>query len=633
MPINRCPFIKLNVLVILGLAGCAPTRQVAVDYPTAESSDANAQQTTKSHPFQALPNFSIIDGDDYYVRLVSEFETKGENALKKGCESLAPSFKKNDLSSALIFNVRNSRLKFNNDVAGYSYQASTGNCNYKFDAKKLNLTPWMRLDLGRETLVDYSVLSSANSDVDVASVVNKVTAASSLLAFTGVGMGVAVIGQFAGQWYKNTQQASAPTSIPAANNSTESHSLPPFVKYANNSGTLSETVFKVYVVAEGGMNILSSETKPYGELRLYPELTASLLFKTKADGLPDASDLSFSEISYTPVKSATGEINLQKLIEQSQHPDKPNLKPDWNNYDDVQSNCRKLKLVMKDLGFNKFDRNAYLYYFLINNNDWKNYNISAQKVQNEEISTNTLQKYRSNNFGNCLATDDYVVMKALGLPVNTGSDWAQMGDTSQKKEQFFAPLKAIERQLVAVLKNPNKSEMENQIYPLIATATKGEGTVLLQNRLGEFGLEKLLQPEAAAVTPTTTSSLTVAASTPIATPSPIPTISPIPGEGLVIGAHQLIQVFSGMAINELSCARIIPEQLGKQAANTGIMLFTTQPGSLRAKGGAMELEYANGKINRIAFQSPTYRDFEQNVLDHPELGGCRIDPAFFTKLR
>ena len=632
MSIRYNPSLKFSLLTCVVLAGCTQTRQLAVDYPTGESNDPNSVQSTKAHQFQALPGFQSIDGDDYYVRLISEFDFMGDNVLKSGCDSITPSFKKSDLSSALIFNVRNNILKFNNEAVGYSYQATTGKCNFKFDTKKLNLTPWMRLDSGKETLVDYSVYSSANSDVDVAGLVNKATAASSLLAFTGVGMGVAVLGQFAGQWLNNNQQAqTAPTPTPSANHSKESHSLPAIVRYSDKNGTLNETVFKVYAVAEGGINILSSDTKPLGELRIHPELTPSLLLKTKADGIPDARDLSLSEISYTPVKSATGEINLQQLIEQSKHPEKPNLKPDWNSYEDVQSNCRKLKLVMKDLGFNKFDRNAYIYYFLANNSDWKNYNIAAQKVQSNNINAKTLQNYRSKNFDNCLAVDDYTVMKAMGLPVNTESDWTQMGDTSQKKEQFFMPLRSIERQLLAVLKNPNKAEMESQIFPLLNTAKNGDGTVLLQNHLGDFGLEKLLQPTPTIVpvpaTPTGKDAPVVTA------PTVAPAPTPIPGVGLIINAHQLVQVFSGLGLSEISCTRVIPEQLDKPTGNVGILLFTTQAGSPRAKGGAMEFEFSAGKINRIAFQSPTYRDFEQDVIDHPEVGGCRIDPAFLTKLR
>jgi hypothetical protein len=633
------PFFKFSLLASAVLAGCTPTRQLAVDYPSFEASDEKSGQSTKARSFQALPGFQSIDGDDYYVQLISEFDFKGENVLKSGCDSLTPSFKKSDLSSALIFNVRNSALKFNNEAVGYSYQATTGKCNFKFDAKKNNLTPWMRLDSGKETLVEYSVYSSANSDVDVTGMVNKATAASSLLAFTGVGMGVAVLGQFAGQWLTNNQQAqTAITPTPAKNTSKESHSLPAIVRYSDKTGTLNETIFKVYAVAEGGINILSSDTKPLGELKIYPEITPSLLLKTKADGVPDARDLSLSEISYSPMKSATGDINLQQLIEQSKHPEKPNLKPDWNNYEDVQSNCRKLKLVMKDLGFNKFDRNAYIYYFLANNSDWKNYNITAQKVQSNNINSKTLENYRNKNFDSCLTGDDYTVMKVMGLPVNTESDWAQMGDTSQKKEQFFLPLKSIERQLVAVLKNTNKAEMGSQIYPLLNTAAKGDGSVLLQNHLGDFGLEKLLQP-ANTIAPVTIapiakeSSASDAKETPTVTTSAIAVALPtMPGEGLVINAQQLVQIFSGLAFNELSCARIIPEQLGKPAANVGIILFTTKEGSPRSKGGAMEFEFSNGKINRIAFQSPTYRDFEQDVIDHPEVGGCRIDPAFLTKM-
>jgi hypothetical protein len=363
---------------------------------------------------------------------------------------------------------------------------------------------------------------------------------------------------------------------------------------------------------------------------VFPELTSTLLLKTKTDGVPDARDLSLSELSSTPVKSSGGDINLEQLIVQSKHPEKPDLKPDWKNYEEVQSNCRKLKTLLKDLGFNKFDRNAYLYYFLTNNSDWKNYNTSAQRVQNEEIDSRTLQKYRNKNFGDCLNTGDFTVMKAMGLAVNTESDWMQIGDSSNKKEQFFEPLKAIERQLIPVLKSSNKAEMESQIFPLISTTSKGEGTVLLQNRLGEFGLEKLLMTESVpAAQPANNQNPSQPT---IPGPAPTMQIPSIPGAGLLITARQLVQVISGLMFNELSCARIVPEQIRAPSVNAGILLFTTKAESHRAKGGAMEFEFASGKITRIAFQSPTYRDFEQDLTNHPDTGGCRIDPALIAKL-
>jgi hypothetical protein len=314
----------------------------------------------------------------------------------------------------------------------------------------------------------------------------------------------------------------------------------------------------------------------------------------------------------------------------------------------VQANCRKLKVVMKDLGFNKFDRNAYAYYFLTNNSDWLNYNISGQKIQGRNINSKTLEQYQSKNFGACLTVDDYAAMKAMGLAVNTEADWVQMGEASNKKEQLFMPLKSIERQLIAVLKNPNKAEMESQLFPLLNTVSKGDGTVLLQNHLGEFGLGKLLQTDVAVqvATPATgldkkasqTSAVTangndkpVQEKPSLVTP-PAAAALTVPGAGLIVDAHQLTQVFSGLMINEISCARIIPEQANKPSANTGILLFTTKDGSPRAKGGAMEFEFSAGKINRIAFQSPSYRDFEQDVTDHQEVGGCRIDPALLAKL-
>jgi len=481
------------------------------------------------------------------------------------------------------------------------------------------------LDLGKETTIDYSFLSSANSDVDVTGLVNDVTATSNLLALTGVGMGVSVMGQFAGQWMKNNPQTITPVQT-ASKNSSESHSLPAIVNYAGKVGTLNQTTFNVYAVAEGGINLLGADTKLLGELKIIPEITPSLLLqKTSADGIPDARDLSLEEIGYSPIKSATGEIKLLDLIEQSKHPTKPNLKPNWNNYEEVAVECRKLKLVLKDLGFNKFDRNAVIYYFLAKTPDWKNYNISQQKVLNEEVRPKVLEGFRSKDFGLCLNLDDYGTMKAMGLSVNAQSDWNLILDTSQKKEQIFTPLKSIERQLVSILKNTNKTEMEQQLFPLISTAKNGDGTVLLQNHLGDFGLEALINIPLPSVTTAVPASESI-------TPTSAPVVTPIPGEGVGVTARQLANIFHSLLINELSCARPVPDQLAKQSSSGGIMLFTTKEGSPRAKGGAIEFEFSAGKINRIAFQSSTHRDFEQDLLDRPELGGCKVDPAFVAKL-
>ncbi|MDD5463447.1 MAG: hypothetical protein PHG00_17850 [Methylococcales bacterium] len=632
MSISYSSSLKFGLFAGLILAGCAPTRQLAIDYPSAQTGDSKSEQSTKTYQIQALPGFQSIDGDDYYIRLISEFDFKGDNILKSGCTNMTPSYEKGDLSSALIFSVRNDVLKFNNEAAGFLYQSTTGKCNFKFDAKKVILTPWMRLDSGKGTVVDYSFYSSANSDVDVSGLVSHVTAAGNLLALTGVGMGVAVMGQLANQWVQNKPAAAAAAPQTSVKNSSESHTLPPAVTFSGKTGALNQYIFKVYAVAEGGINILGSNTQPLGELRIYPEILPSLLLKTTAEGVPDARDLSLEEISYLPIKSANGEIKLQQLIEQSKHPAKPDLKPDWNSYEEVETNCRKLKLVMKDLGFNKFDRNAFIYYFLTKSSDWKNYNIALQKAISDEIQPKVMKTYRSKDFGNCLAVDDYAVMKTMGLPVNLPSDWVQIGESSQKKEQFFTPLKSIERQLVSVLKSPDKSEMEQQIFPLLVTAQNGDGTVLLQNHLGDFGLENILNtppvPTSSApeITPTTTTAPTETKSAPVA-----PAHAAIPGAGIIINAHQLVQVFSGLSIDQLSCARILPSQIGKTFANAGILLFTTK-GNPHIKGGAMEFEFSDGKIHRIAFQLPTYRDFEQDLLDHPEVGGCRIDSSFLTKL-
>lgn len=642
-PVSVLPFL-LFVFAALLLSGCAGSRQLAIDHPE-----------YKPQPFQPLPGFKGIDGDDFYVRLISEFDYKGDDILKSGCNERAPSYEKKDSSAALIYNIRNDSLKFQGEAAGFLYQAATGKCNFTFDAKKLYLTPWIRLDTGRQTLVDYHFYTNAHSDLDVSALVGDVNAASGLLALTGAGMGVAMMGQIAGHWVESSQQAQpAPASPAAAKRSSESHSLAALASYSGAAGTLNQAVFNVYEVLEGGLSISGPESRQIGELKIYPEMTSTLLLKTSSDGTPDARDLSLEELADSPIKSASGDIRLQQLIEQSKHPSRPSLKPDWTNYNEVESQCRNLKRVMKDLGFNKFDRNALLYYFLAKNPDWKNYNINRQKALNEELSPKIMKSFRSKDFGNCLAEDDYGVMKAMALPVNTPADWDRIGQSTEKREQLLTPLKSIERQLLAVLKNTSVSEMERQLYPLLTTVQKGGGSVLLQNHLGEFGLEKLLNPSPPAVALSekaapTQASATVqeggtepgvaenkqTASEPLAAPArEVSTaVTAIPGEGMIVSARQLAQAISGLMVDELSCARLIPgQQSSSPIGNAGILLFTTKAGSPRIKGGAMEFEFASGKITRIAFQLPTYRDFAQDVMDHPEVGGCRIDASFLSKL-
>ncbi|MGJ0489574.1 hypothetical protein [Methylobacter sp.] len=597
------------------LSGCTTSRQIAIDPPSIEP-----------HSFQPLQGFSVIDGDDYYVRLISEFDSKADNVLKSGCADIAPSYSKGDLSAALIYSIRNNALKFNSEATGFLYQATTGKCNFKFDAKKQYLTPWIRLDSGKETMVDYDFYTNANSDLDLSKLVGDVNAASSLLAMTGVGMGVAIMGQFASEWVKSSQQAAPAAVQTSGKHSSESHSLPAATSFSGKTGALNHSVFKVYEVTEGGVNPFGSNIKPLGELKIYPEILPTLLLKTTADGIPDARDLSLEEMWYSPMKSTSGQITLQQLIEQSRHPAKPNLNPNWDNYAEVESNCRKLKLVLKDLGFNKFDRNAVLYYFLFKNGDWKNYNISGQMAMADEIRPKILEAYRSKGFGNCLAADDYTVMKSMGLSVNAPSDWNLIGESRQKKEQFFTPMQSVERQLISVLKSPNPAEMARQMFPLLSTAKGGDGTVLLQNHLGDFGLEALLNSPVPPVSSSSGAAETQTA--PSAASAPVV----VPGEGVIVSARQLAQVFSGLSISELSCARPAPEQQGKSAENIGIFLFTTKDGSSRIKGGAIEFEFFGGKISRIAFQLPTFRDFEQDLLNRPEIGGCRIDPAFLMKL-
>ncbi len=79
-------FVKISLFAGVLLPACTPTRQIAVDFPSADIGDTEPVQTSKARHFQPVPGFQYIDGDDYYLRLISDFDFKGDNILKSGWE-------------------------------------------------------------------------------------------------------------------------------------------------------------------------------------------------------------------------------------------------------------------------------------------------------------------------------------------------------------------------------------------------------------------------------------------------------------------------------------------------------------------------------------------------------------------
>jgi hypothetical protein len=393
-----------------------------------------------------------------------------------------------------------------------------------------------------------------------------------------------------------------PAAAASPGGSRERHTLPSIVAASDGNVVLNQIHFPLYQVAGNRLGPLPAKADLFGELKIRADTRPSLLLKIGESGLPDATDLSLDELWRAKIQaSAEGEVNLRHYISEADHPQKPNLDPDWISYPEVEANCRKLKVVMKDLGFNKYDRNAVLYYFLGRSPDWRNYNITGKTVLTQEPRSSVLQQYRARNFFQCLSQDDFETMKRMGLEVNSEQDWNRLVQGIQEKETYFGVIHAMERQLLTAIRNVNSAEAERQIFPLIAAKAGAEGTVLLQNHLTSFGLEQWLG------------------------------VPSVPGSGIVVTAAQLASVFSNLKIDEASCARPVFEQ-GKPVRNVAILLLTTQPDSPLVKGGALEFEFDGGKITRLAFQHPAYRDYRQDLTDHPELGDCRIDPALLERV-
>lgn len=543
-----------------------------------------------------------MDGDDYYVQLVSEFDFKSDSILKGGCSEMGGGYETADLSAAVVFKVNNEPLRYNQDVTGFVYQATSGKCNFKLETKKASLTPWLRLDMGKDTAVDYHFFTSNKSDTNISKLIGDVNATTNLLALTGVGTGVALMGKLATEWAAASPTVNAAAAQPStAKYSSETHTLPAPIRLSGQAVTAQHSRLAVYEIVEGGVGFSSSEPTLLGELNVYPEILPSLLLKLSPGGLPKAQDSSLEELLSVPIRTAEGNVALKTLIGGVEQADKPNLQPDWQQYNQVEDDCRKLKRVMKELGFNKYDRNAVLYYFLEYSPDWKNYNLSAARAMADELRPSKLEQFRSKDFSGCLAQEDYSTMALMGLAVNNRQDWENIIAARQKQESLFSPIQSAGRQLVAVLKNTNPTEMARQIYPLIATAAQGNGTVLLQNHLGDFGLEALLE------------------------------LDTIPGEGAVINAEQFEKVFSWLYLDQLSCTRPLLSQR-KSIGKIGILLFTTRDGAPWPKGGALEFEMDGDKIIRITFQHPSYRDFERSLKQIPVIGSCRIKQSFVDQL-
>ncbi len=579
------------VLIAAVLSGCSGTRELSLGRPSVQSA-----------PVPALSGRGTVEADAYYVQLVSEFELSPDVAEDEVCRDLGSSYRKGGTTSLVLFDVRNDTLKFHREAPALAYRSASSRCSFSLDAKKIYLSPWMRLDAGQDAQVDYRLATSSDDQLDTGKLGSDINLASNVLALTGVGTGVALVGKLASGWMLNQPPAPTPSPSPSAAppRREETRSLPSVLDVSAGHATVNRIGLPVRETETGSYSPFA-KPRNLGELKLYADIRSTLLLKTGRDGVPDARDLSLEELWRSSIRDGASGTSLQRYIETAEHPDRPNLQPDWNNYAEVESNCRKLKVVMRDLGFNTFDRNAVLYYFLDKSRDWKNYNLTGQKALSAGQPVAQLERYRANSFSACLSDDDYEVMKTLGLAVNGPQDWSNTLQQLREKESYLAAIRSLERQLTAVVSNPNPAEMERQVYPLIASRQSGAGTVLLQDRLGNFGSERLLG------------------------------VNAVPGDGLVLTSAQLAQLLAALKVQEVSCARPAFEQ-GRPVPNVAILLFATAPDSPLAKGGALEFEFEGGHILRIALQSPAFRDFRQDVSSNPQLGDCRIEPTWLDRL-
>lgn len=529
--------------------------------------------------------------------MVSDFDLQSDSALKGGCSELSHGYENGTLSAALVFKVHNDALKLQREVSGFLYEATMGKCNFRMDTKKAQLTPWMRLDMGKDSTVDYHFLTSTSSEAHFDQLLNDINAASGLLALTGVGAGVAIMGNLAGQWAapQNNPLPVNGKPMPDSKYSDESHTLPQFVEINEQTASLNQSSITVHEIIEGGNTLGSPEPKALGQLNIYPAITTSLLLKANKGSAPDAHDVSLTELWRAPIKTANGDISLEQLLTQIKGNDSGYLQPDWKNYAAVLGSCQRLKRNLKELGFNKFDRNAVLYYFLQQAEDWRNYHQPLTRLAQNTPNANQLQDYYRKNFAECLTPSDILTQRQLNLPVNLEQDWQQILNSRQQQDTRYNGLQAAARQLNSILKNPNSTEIAQQLYPLLASNKSGYGTVLLQNHLGSFGLEAALS------------------------------LNNLASDGEVISAEQLSKTFALLGIAQMSCIRPAPDQ-DKLLNQVGIMLFSAKANGNKALSGALELEIAAGKISRISLQLPSTRDFEQHLLEQPQLAGCQIDP-------
>ncbi|NJD07295.1 MAG: hypothetical protein FIA97_12485, partial [Methylococcaceae bacterium] len=328
----RFPAYLLILLAILGLGGCASTRQLSIGTP--------AHSTA---PIAVLPGAVVVDGDEYYLQLVSEPVFKEADKQGGSCREFGSSYAKGSANTTLMFQVHQEALNYSREVPALVFQTDAGRCGFSLEAKKTYLTPWMRLESGKELQVDYSFLRSDTGGVDVGRIGSDVNVASNVLAFSGVGTGVALVGKVASGWMLNQGQSpAAPGNSPeAGRRHQETRTLPPLVSGAGSAVALSQTRFPVYEVAEGRINPLPADPDNVGELKVYADLKPSLLLRSGSNGLPDARDLSLEELLHAPMQSGHGSVELERLVQQAEDGVRPNLQPDWGNYREVEQQCRK----------------------------------------------------------------------------------------------------------------------------------------------------------------------------------------------------------------------------------------------------------------------------------------------------
>lgn len=387
--------------------------------------------------------------DKLYIRLRSEYERKSK---EHACGENDSRYAKNSSLASLILHIGSSIIQ-PKSIPVFDYQVKDATCVAEPTLEQ-SLTPWTILNTKEPIYLSWKFARQNKDSIDLNKIRGDVSEVAKFIGSAGVKEAVAVSAFVDAKPFQD--------AVNGLNGYIEKNTDTKIVNLSSNiKGTVVNIDRTKPPLNEANIDLIE-EIKDYpwsdplrnplGHMRIYPEVTNTLLFRQDQKNFPEVKSVRIDTVLNKQFIDKNADPKSLKDVLRNgcsklSSAKELNFSPNWERFDDVNESCINLENRLNECGLNLYDRAGLLYLYLSSYTSKDKYNtkltwneISKNVQEGKKYSSKILTQYKKDNFPSCLKdTKYYATMKEMSLPVVSDEEYEKAIKDAQNAEIAVAP--------------------------------------------------------------------------------------------------------------------------------------------------------------------------------------------------